>query len=675
MIILILILLAFLNSIVLPQSEIKKIDEKDTVVIKNNNLNDTIVFATRKKISINKKSLLDSNYNYYLITKNEIEDIDYRVFTDVFNNRNFVFNKNLSSFGTPNYISYYGQISNKVSILLDGIELNNRFNSFYDINNLLSENVELIELIPISHSFLFNNTGIAVINFNSFEPTSKKPFSRIKFFQASDEEGFIDGMINLMPFKNITTFINFSNQSYDGRFANSSFSNWKGLIRLKYNYSEKVNFAISYFHNNNSIRLNGGVDIDSIKKISNGDNYNEIAFDNVLSPVRFNNRYLTSITDRILLNSLAKLSENNSTEVSFYYQKDENYFRQNSVGALQSNVFPIKRENFSLTKGFYIKSNFIYDDYSFFINTNFERNQFNSQILDKQNVLSFFNISSGASFTFNEFVKSNIYGKFLTQAQSTYFGLGGDITFEIFNLFKIYFGFSGYKNPFNYLERVFVLNKNWNQDSNIKTIESKIIFENKNINVNLSYFSTQNDNFLIPAFIFYDYKNDNAYFVKSINSKNSALNLFVSATYWKMFIHNSYTYYFNNVERINRGLPEYENKTSIFYNDILFNNNLKLKVGFNLFTIGKRYEQRFDFEKGLSSSYYFMLSDNSLKQISDKIFSTSFKLDFFLIGTIQENAKIYITWENLFDSKFYFIPYYPAYPRNLKLGVAWNFLD
>ena len=244
-------------------------------------------------------------------------------------------------------------------------------------------------------------------------------------------------MINLMPFKNITTFINFSNQSYDGRIANSSFSNWKGLIRTKYNYSEKLYFSFSYFHNNNSIRLNGGVDIDSIKKISISDNYDEIAFDNVLSPVRFNNRYLTSITDRILLNSLAKLSENNSTEVSFYYQKDENYFRQNSVGALQSNVFPIKRENFSLTKGFYIKSNFIYDDYGFFINTNFERNQFNSQLLDKQNVLSFFNISSGASFSFSEFIKSNIYGKFLTQAQSTYFGLGSDITFELFNIFKI----------------------------------------------------------------------------------------------------------------------------------------------------------------------------------------------------------------------------------------------
>lgn len=670
-----LILLSFLNVIIFAQEV--KIDstKKQPTLVNNNPKLDSLINTKKKEYFIKYKLLFNDQLKNYEINKEEIENIDYRVFTDVFNYHNFVYEKNLSSFGTPNAISYYGQTSNKISYFQDGIEINNRFNSNFDINNLLSESVNHIELIPLSRSFLFGNSNLASINFTSFEPEITKPFSRIKFFQAADEEGFFDGLINLRPFKNLITFFEISNQSYDGRFTNSSFSNWKGLFRTKYILNDKLNFVLSFSHINNSVQLNGGVDADSIRKFESQLNFDSLAFDNVLAPVRFYNRYLTSTIDRIYLQTLAKLSENNFTQITFFYQNNENYFRQNVIGTLQPNVFPIKRENYSLTKGFNFRSDFKFDDFDLFIYSNFERNQFNSQILKKQNEISFLNFSGGTSFNILNFIKQTVYAKFLTQAQSIFHGFGTDFQILFSNEFNFYIGLSMYKNPLNFTERRFVLNKNWNDESNIKTFETKLSYSSNELIFSLGYFYLMNDNFLLPALIYSDYKNDDIYFVKSINSKNSGLNLSTSIKFRKISLQENFTYYLNNDERIYSGLAEFENKASIFYSDILFNGNLNLKTGFNFYSIGNRFEQRFDFEKGISSSYYIFLNDNSLKQISDKKFSTSFKLDFFLIGTIQENAKVYVTWENLLDSKFFYIPYYPAYPRNIRIGVAWNFYN
>ncbi len=673
--VLIFILLAIFNASIFSQENNLVISKKDSLLLGNENKADTILNKSKKQLSIKIQPILNDDFLDNKIEKSKIELVDYLVFTDVFNKKNFVYDKNLATFGAPNKLSLYGQPSYKLSFLQDGIEINNRFNSGFDINNILSENVSQVEVIPLSRSFLYGSTNISSINFISFEPEISKPFSRIKFFQSADELGFIDGIINLIPYKNIITFFEIANQSYDGRYTNSSFSNWKGILRAKYTYSDKLNFTFSFFHLNNSIQLNGGIDADSINQIADGNNFDNIAFNNVLAPVRFFNKYLTTENDRVTLEFLIKLSDKNLTRVSFFYQNEVNYFRQNISGNFQQNVLPIKRENYSLSKGFNLTSNFSYDDYDLFIHTNFERNQLNSQIFNKQNTMSFFNISGGIGYKIFEFVKQTIFTKFLTQAQSTYLGIGTDFNINLSDPLKFYLGLSSYKNPMNFIERRFVINKNWKDESNIKTFESKLIYATPNIIFNIGYFYLMNDNFLLPALIHNDYKTDDIYFVKSINSKNSGLSIYGKINYWKISFENSFTFYFNETERLYRGLPEFENKTSLFYSDILFNNNLNLVTGFNFYLIGNRFEQRFDFEKGISSSYFIYLNNYSLEQISEKKFSSAFKLDFFLIGTIQENAKVYLTWENLFDSKFYFVPYYPIYPRNLRIGVSWNFID
>jgi len=133
--------------------------------------------------------------------------------------------------------------------------------------------------------------------------------------------------------------------------------------------------------------------------------------------------------------------------------------------------------------------------------------------------------------------------------------------------------------------------------------------------------------------------------------------------------------YLSEDERIRNGLPKFSSNGGVYYIDTLFNNNLKLKTGFNYYSYGSRYEQRFDFEKGISSSYLFDTSNGIYSQIGLTEFTPSLQIDFFLAGRIQESAIIYFTWENLLNSQFSVVPFYPIQPRGLRFGVTWEFLD
>jgi hypothetical protein len=54
---------------------------------------------------------------------------------------------------------------------------------------------------------------------------------------------------------------------------------------------------------------------------------------------------------------------------------------------------------------------------------------------------------------------------------------------------------------------------------------------------------------------------------------------------------------------------------------------------------------------------------------------SSFQLDLFLAGTIQESATIFVTLENVLDTEYYIVPYYFKQPITLRFGVSWLLFD
>lgn len=111
-------------------------------------------------------------------------------------------------------------------------------------------------------------------------------------------------------------------------------------------------------------------------------------------------------------------------------------------------------------------------------------------------------------------------------------------------------------------------------------------------------------------------------------------------------------------------LPLLNSKVGISFRDTLFEGALDLMTSVS-------YSYR---TSSVATNYNFFV---------DRVFYTptledvpaSGQIDFFVAGTIQKVATIYFAWENLLDAKYYLSPYYPVLPRNIRFGIAWEFLN
>jgi len=80
-------------------------------------------------------------------------------------------------------------------------------------------------------------------------------------------------------------------------------------------------------------------------------------------------------------------------------------------------------------------------------------------------------------------------------------------------------------------------------------------------------------------------------------------------------------------------------------------------------------------EKNISTNFLYDPTAQNVSLISSSPITTSFQVDFFLAGKIQNSATVYFIFENLFNAKYFIVPYYPKQARGIRFGVAWNFLD
>jgi len=57
------------------------------------------------------------------------------------------------------------------------------------------------------------------------------------------------------------------------------------------------------------------------------------------------------------------------------------------------------------------------------------------------------------------------------------------------------------------------------------------------------------------------------------------------------------------------------------------------------------------------------------------VLGTDYQIDFFLAGTIQEDATVYFVWENLVGENYFQVAYYPQRARGIRLGVTWKLFN
>ena len=208
-------------------------------------------------------------------------------------------------------------------------------------------------------------------------------------------------------------------------------------------------------------------------------------------------------------------------------------------------------------------------------------------------------------------------------------GSGLDVFINLYDNFKLYFGYSIYETN--------------RTSGNSASTEAGASLNFENLYLKLNLFSRKD--FSVASRI----PNQPNFNFGSINGAGLVLNY----SFWNFNVQTQSSIYYNK-ENLYYLYPQFQFSGGLYYTDKLFNDNLDLKTGLTFYYYGKK-------------DAYTLLNLAAV--------APSNRIDFMLVGEIQQSATAYFTFENILNSEYYLIPYYPMLERSIRFGVAWEFLN
>ena len=614
-------------------------DKKDSVLVdttgrlsKKNNLVkvDTLVPLQEKPLS----------NNSYFIGHETIFHVDYRSTSDLLKKFPLTFVKDKSYIEPDNETFMYGAGAGGVSFLQDGILYNDRFTNSLNLYNIQTGSVDSIEIVPSPRGFLYSiSPNPVTVNFITKDYLSVTPYSRIKYYQGSSGEAYVDGLFSALLLKGLNASFDITNRNIDSSYVNSNFNMWQVKTKLKYFLSKSLNITGSYDYIKSEMGLNGGINVDTIYT-SNTD-INSTLYNDITAPVNFPLRKQEYIQHYFNIGLLSKVFNNFTGNLNFYYR-----FNQDKISGIDSSISEIKNKN--KIYGLNAREEFSKDLFKISLLGNYEHINYNtSSIIDgvyaiEGNNLNNFSLASIISLNLldGELIPSIFYkyykGKDFYLRDNNLNGFGADVACNLGNNFKFYLGYSNYE-----------INKSGKK---INNAEASIDYSVSGASV---IFKVFNRDLIIgksgQGAYNYDYQNING------------LGLKLDCKFKEILIETSGEYYLNPGTDFKNLMPGLNFMSGIYYKDILFNTNLNLKTGFIFYYTGKQNLQP-------------LYSPGVLNYFSNEI-APSLTVDFTLVGEIRKVAIVYFTWENLFDKQYFITPFYPMWSRGIRFGLGWELFN
>lgn len=594
-------------------------------------------------------------YNSY-----EIELQDYRFTGDIFNYLPFGFVQDGGALTQPGETMLYGMGWGSITYMQNGVDINNRLTNAFDLNHYQSETIDSLEVIPFARGFVYgSNNNSAAVNLITKSQFRFQPYTRIRFIQAPDDEGYIDAHLATAVTSRLNVTLNVTNQDVLSRYIASSGGGWKGYISARYTLNNNIGFIATYNYAQLEADLNGGV---------NAPNKNEIDYDplqaDVVYPIGDNpalpTRYQKTKKHMVSFTTIAKLSDALRWDITLYHQLHHKEFNQNRRWNLDDAPHVVSYDQSKITGGM-IKQNLALNLLSLESTVGYENVSYWTNVLRRDfdhkkvwlNSIAKLNLFNGA------FVPS-VFGKVLNQDSKTYTGLGADVTLNPSENIRFYIGASIYEKPY-----APVVNTNYTKQE-IAAAEIGAAYKGRILSASLRYFRQTNDyeHFAVVGEESDTLTTSQATYFAAEETERQGINLNLRFNTWKVLVEANGTYYFNEDNEYDTSIPEYTFKGGIYYVDTLFDANLDLKAGFNITSFGA--QEYFEYDYVRMRQVY-----SSFNEESDAVFTT----DFFVAGRVQDRAVVYFVWENLFDENYYYVPYNPKQGRGLRFGIAWEFLD
>jgi outer membrane receptor protein involved in Fe transport len=622
----------------------------DTLSVKPDSIitNDSLLIVTERDsiVPLYSSPLTDKSF---IASNKELLKLEYQYTGDYLRLSQFNFIKNLGFTGQSNETFLYGVGNDAISYLMDGISYNDRQSNSLNLNLIQSEDVDSIEVIPLPRGFLYGayNNPVSV-NFITKDFLSAQPYTRIRFYQGTNRDMMFDGIFNAIITNKLIASFDITNRIYDGTYDNTDYSIWQGKVKLKYLLSNAVNIIASYNYNDYNAGYSGGVDVDSIRSIT--ENVDDVLYDFRAAPMVYPNGELKTLTHLPRLRFLIKPTEWMRSDANLFFMFNR-YEKNASASEYSENK----------TYGLNIRNDFDYSIFKFQLNVDYEkRDVYSSGSYYDTTGGSFFNIRQGMYdanlFSVSGIISANVdQGTFIpsvyykTSSYNTSIsqpianeennhsqGVGLDLLLNLKPNFSFYGGASVVKQY--YSVKV--------ENSDYLLIELGANYQNEFVCADLKYFI---NNYKLGFY-------NNGNFFSYINYGDvSGIGLDLNFKY-SIFLLQSISSYYNSLDDEKMlGVPEFQTQTGLYYTSKLFNDNLDLKTGFVFYYTGAN--NVFTNEHGVTEV------------------PSSYKLDFTLAGEIQNVAVVYFLWQNLLGNDYYITPYYPMPTRNIRFGVSWEMFN
>ena len=229
------------------------------------------------------------------------------------------FYRDLGEAGKWAELNAFGVDGRCISILLDGRPMNDPVSGTYNLSDLPLEFIDHTEILNGSASFCASGEEGMAMNFVSRSYNSFRPLTKLRFVQDPKGTLLTDGLFTQNIARGLNLMIGFTRQTSDGNYPQTDINNntipilddWNVRTRLRYNFSNRLNIALSDFYTKARNGLNGGIDILNSGNIFDG------ASAVVVNNFQHDDR---SRRDETLL-AIARLLPDSSstTQVSCYY--------------------------------------------------------------------------------------------------------------------------------------------------------------------------------------------------------------------------------------------------------------------------------------------------------------------------------------------------------------------
>ena len=638
--------------------------DKDTSALK-------IIVDTLRPL--NYVPLSSSSEHTILLNRKTFESFDYRYSGDLFSYLPFGFLQDLGALGQPNEVTVYGNGFNNISYLRNGVPINNRIQNSLDLYNVQLESVDSVEVLPLPRGFLGGSFLNPVsVNFITRDMFPAKPYTKIRFYQGNNEEGYVDFLFHTYVTKKLGIKFDVTNYSIGNGYTNTEYGNWQASISAKYNFTNYINFILSYNYSKEETKLNGGIDLNNTKSSFPSYPINSILYDPYFALVIYEDRYQKTTCHNLDFSILAEVIKALPTNVNFYWQNNLNEFRQNELNKVKDEESIIHNNKYNLF-GLNVNQKVLIPYFNSNFTLNVERTSYYANVLSSKPKINSVSFSGINKLSILNNIIPAVFYKFSNYNNISLFGLGGDININVLG-FGLYAGLSAFQKPFNLIEKEYL--KNITDYQTINNYEVGVSYKSSGFNISAGYFLSYNNK--TPYAIINklndsvktDYVTD--YFLQE--TKTQGVNLNFSKKIWKILITNNSTLFFTKTDQKNQLLPEYAINAGIYYVDTLFNDNLKLKTGLNFRMSGKQDGRIYDFERSVAA-FYINTASMGLQKINNELSTSSFQMDFFMAAKIQDAAIIYFVFQNVLDEENYYISIYPKQSRGIRLGFNWELFN